>query len=450
MYTLSPKVAYRKYGENVYVRNVETRKDFSFNEIVADILDIVSKEVSEKELLDTLREMYQVGEVPSFESDIRSFLALLVENQIIVKTEAGNETKTASPPGGIKEQFDKYCETVHQLSGICFELTYRCNEKCVHCYVDDPSETGKEMTLEQYKKVIDELCEMGCLNVLVTGGEPTLHPDFLPICEYITQKKMLLDIYTNGLHWTEELIDRICNLSVNSVSVSLYGGDAETHDAMTRVKGSFEKTLRTMLIFKSRGVDTYAKASITKQNFPGFEKLLKFGKQIGIPITPSFVLVPTHSGQIKNPLMLDNDAYREALAILEKFADGDVVSSNALKFGLRDMNDSVCSAGRTGLTINPYGEITPCNTLPLSLGNIYKNSLCHVWENSPELKRLSAFQFGDLDPKCANCKYSGACVVCLGAAYSENQGQFKPCVYTCGMAQARYELSETLLELGGQ
>ncbi len=107
---------------------------------------------------------------------------------------------------------------------------------------------------------------------------------------------MLLDVYINGLHWSEELIDRICNLSVNSVSVSLYGGDAETRDAMTRVKGSFEKTTRTMLIFKSRGVETFAKASVVKQNFPGLENLLKFGKQIGIKISPSFAITPTQNG----------------------------------------------------------------------------------------------------------------------------------------------------------
>ena len=86
----------------------------------------------------------------------------------------------------------------------------------------------------------------------------------------------------------------------------------------------------------------------------------------------------------------------------------------------------------------------------LPLGNVHKDSIRDVWENSPELKRLLAFRFGDLDPKCAECKYSGACTVCLGAAYWENQGQFKPCVYTCGMAQTHYELGETLLELGRQ
>ncbi len=190
MYTLNPRAAYQKYGENVYVRNIESQKDFCFNEIAGDILDIVGKGASEKEILDTLRKTYRVGEVPSFENDIRSFLALLAENRIILKTETENKNKTErSLPLRVSEQFREYCTKVHRLWNVCFELTYRCNEKCIRCYVDSPSKPAEEMNLEQYRKIIDELHEMGCLNVLVTGGEPTLHPDFLPICEYIAQKK---------------------------------------------------------------------------------------------------------------------------------------------------------------------------------------------------------------------------------------------------------------------
>ncbi len=148
--------------------------------------------------------------------------------------------------------------------------------------------------------------------------------------------------------------------------------------------------------------------------------------------------------------MLDMDSYRQALLILEKYADGEAIVSNACKFGLRDMNGPVCSVGQDTLNINPYGEISPCNTLTLSLGNALKDSIRDVWENSPQLKSLCAFRFGDLDPKCADCAYSGARVVCLGAAYKENNGEFKPCVYTCGMARTRCELAENLLEISGQ
>ncbi len=442
MYKISPDVFYQIYGEEVYLRKVDTRRDYVFNEIVKDILDNLKTETSFDELLANLQSMYNLTDVDAtdFQNDIASFLNLLIQDGIVIDCNATTKKRANVL---IPEQFRDKCAENHQLWSVGLEITYRCNEKCIHCYVDNPINAKEELTYEEYQQILDTIQSMGCMNVLITGGECTLHPDFLDICRYSVSKGLLTNVYTNGLHLTDKMINELCNMHVNSVSFSLYGGDAETHEAITQIPGSFEKTLHNMMIFKCRGIDTFAKASITKVNFPGLEKLMELGEKIQIPMAPSFAISPSNQGERKDlQLMLNIDEYSEALKITRKFE-----KESKGKFGLREMNSCVCSSGVTTLTITPYGDILPCNALTELLGNVRKDSIHDIWQNSPFLYKLRNFHFGDLSEKCHSCQYSGACAVCLGSAYKEHGGIFKPCHYTCEMAKTSFETEQKLLHI---
>ncbi len=443
MYKISPDVFYQIYGEEVYLRKVDTRRDYVFNEIVKDILDNLKTETSFDILLVNLQSMYNLTDVDAtdFQNDIASFLNTLVQDGIVIDCDA----KTAERANVlIPEQFREKCAENHQLWSVGLEITYRCNEKCIHCYVDNPINAKEELTYEEYQQILDTIQSMGCMHVLITGGECTLRPDFLDICRYAVMKGLLVDVYTNGLHLTDEMIDELCNMHVNSVSFSLYGGDAETHEMITQVPGSFEKTLCNIMIFKCRGIDIFAKSSITKVNFSGLDNLLKLGKKIAIPMQPNFVVTPTNEGTRNvEQLMLSIEEYQDALTIMKKY-ETDTVPK---KFGIRDMNSLVCYAGLSSLSITPYGDILPCNGLGYILGNVRNNRLEDIWSNAPFLKYLQNFHFGDLSSECKSCQYSGACAVCLGAAYKEHKGEFKPCHYTCEMAKANFENASGLLDI---
>lgn len=443
MYSLKENIYYQKYTDKVYLRDVNTQKDYLFNEIVADILNILKKETSFEDLVTELKQQYDVPDEVDFESDICEFLMDLNANGLIYDTDNKQEDELDSL-NIIKEVRD-LCEKQHLLVSVGLELTYRCNEKCKHCYVDDPIiDEKKELTFKDYKNVIDQVKELGCSKILVTGGEPTLKNCFVDICRYIKELGIILDIYTNGLHFTDELFDEICDLKPNSVSVSMYAGDAETHDAITNVKGSFDKTLKTVMALKCAGIDTYIKTVVISDNFNKLEKLLKLGKRLNIPVNPAFQIIPSHSGVILNDLMINSDdEYHNFVRLFKKYENrGDnKLSYNKQK---RNLNGAVCLAGVVTLSINPYGDIFPCNSLPILLGNVKEVLIKDVWENSEEIKKLMAFKFKNLDKKCETCKYSSACTVCLGASYVENNGEFKPCKYTCAAARARCEESATI------
>lgn len=439
---LAPGVYYRLAGENVYVRNVTTRYDYLFNPMVRDILDLLREERTKDELLAELGKTYALKKAPDFGDKLDRFLNTLTQKGVLhvkqpttpsASIEEGNATQLSDAEGRAKGWYQKN----HRLWNACFELTYLCNERCRHCYLDDPkanAETGI-LRFDIWGKVIDEIAEMGCMNVLVTGGEPTLHPDFIEICRYIVNKGMLLDIFTNALDISDELFDDIVALLPNTVSFSLYGGTPEFHDWITQVPGSFERSLKTILMFKCAGVDVYIKSVLFKGHADEYAKLHKLGKRIGISVHCGQTVYSGRSGNNCKELDPDEETlckYLEINAEDEPLWNQDIVQT-------KDMDIPVCGAGLSTLVIRPNGTISPCIPYPKTIGNIRHSRISDLWLNSPELLFLRSLKGRDISPDCATCEDSGFCSVCPGTALSES-GKVGPCSYSCSHAKLKHKL----------
>lgn len=399
-------VKYRSYGENVYLRNIALRKDYLFNDIVFDILEIIKNtpDCTEETLLQSLEAMYAVENQDNFQTDIMNFLTELLQEGIVFDDTAPDKPHDTY----VSERIQDQCVEEHRLHNVTLELTYRCNEKCIHCYVDDQT-YQKELSFDQYKNLLDELAEMGCMYLLLTGGELTLHPDFLRIAEYASEKGFLVDIYTNGYHVTEEMIHRMIALVPNSISFSFYGGDAKSHDAVTGIPGSFEKSLKTMLIFKSAGVDTFIKSIALKQNFDSLEKLYQLGEMLDIPVAMAKLVTPSHTGEKKtSDCRLETEQQYKKLLDFEKTYRGKDVAIRDWAPGM-----AFCSAGLNTLSIDPYGNVTPCNSFMILLGNILSQPLQEIWDCSVEIMKAN-MPDGYLKKECGSCEYLKFCNVCLG------------------------------------
>ena len=371
-----------------------------------------------------------------FEADIKNFLAELIENEIIFDTEAENSGQEGSLD--VLDDIQNLCTENRLLFSACLELTYRCNEKCIHCFIDDaPPDDRLELNFEDYKNILQQLRALGCIYLLVTGGEPSLKSCFMDVCSYAKDLGFIVNIYTNGLNISDELFEKMAALKPNSISVSMYGGDAQTHDAVTQIKGSFDKTLNTVLKLKCAGIDTFIKCSVLKNNFDNIEKLFKLGSLLGIDVTPSLLVTDTHNLQDRKSLALDTKGeYEEFYEMYSKYDFKAPVDFSQVK---RNIDERVCAAGQYTLSIAPDGNVYPCNSFPLKLGNVRKNKIKDIWENSAELQELRKFKFRSLSPECGECEYSSACAVCLGASYIENDKKLMPCRTTCMAAKAKFE-----------
>ena len=127
-----------------------------------------------------------------------------------------------------------------------FNITYKCNSNCLFCAADIPLHYDKhEMT---YDAICNELQKnnVGAGDqVVINGGEPTLHPDFLRILQIINERQALIDLFSNGMHFSDELfVENVIRLKPINIRIPIFGSKASTHDYFTGVKGSFDKVIK--------------------------------------------------------------------------------------------------------------------------------------------------------------------------------------------------------------
>jgi len=134
-----------------------------------------------------------------------------------------------------------------------FEVTKRCAQRCVHCYIDDFSGKG-ELNTEEAKKVIRELDELNCLELTFTGGEVFMRKDFMELLRYARELHFNIIIYTEANLIDEEIADQLKAIAPWKLEVTLLGPDAELHDRLVQKKGAFERTLRGIKLLLERNI----------------------------------------------------------------------------------------------------------------------------------------------------------------------------------------------------
>jgi len=150
-----------------------------------------------------------------------------------------------------------------------WEVTYRCNELCVHCYNpgaahtpdEKPQRDTNELSTEEAKQMMRQLVDLGVFRLTFSGGEATLRRDFLELLAYARQLGFQVVVYTNGLKLPPEVLEPMAALYPSAVEISVYSANAAQHDAVTRVPGSFEKTMQSLAFFRERGIPTVFKSS---------------------------------------------------------------------------------------------------------------------------------------------------------------------------------------------
>src|ERR1700723_1589045 len=132
----------------------------------------------------------------------------------------------------------------HLPWNVHIDLTYRCNERCVHCYLDH-HDYG-EMTTREVKNVLDQLAEAGALFLTFSGGEIFLRPDLFELIAYGRGLNFDVSLKTNALLIDESRARRLRELGIRKIQISIYSADAAIHDAITKVPGSLDRSLRAV------------------------------------------------------------------------------------------------------------------------------------------------------------------------------------------------------------
>src|SRR5436309_9826135 len=140
------------------------------------------------------------------------------------------------------------------LSGQ-WEITCRCNLRCVMCYTDcfnSPEMIQQELSFPEIVRIMDEIQEAGCLELCLTGGEPLARKDFLDIYTYAKQKGFLVTVFTNGTLITERIAECWTQYPPSMIEISLHGLGKNSFEEITQGPGSYERCMAGIRLLLER------------------------------------------------------------------------------------------------------------------------------------------------------------------------------------------------------
>ena len=342
-----------------------------------------------------------------------------------------------SQPEGVNlyEQIVARSGKAHRLLTAHWELTYRCNERCTHCYLDVFSPNAKvpgELTTEECFRVIDQLAELGALNLTLSGGEILVRRDFFDIAEYARSKKFLLRLFTNGILIKAHVADRIAALHPYAVELSVYSTRADIHDAITRVPRSLELTTRALRLLRERGIRTIMKTPLMRENVRELNALEAMANELGARFRYDPTITPKDSGAL-DPLT-HRLTYDDLVWLFRE-----KIEPAAWVDRVVTPESRTCGITLKALAIDPYGNVFPCIQTRSNAGNVRTQSLREIWEQSPVWRDLGSLTLGEL-PVCRTCELRNLCARCHGLAQAENGDLRAPALVNCHEALARRQV----------
>ena len=333
-------------------------------------------------------------------------------------------------------------------------MTYSCSEKCIHCYNPGASRNNEEhsyrtdfdlLTLNDYKRIIDELDDLGVVKVCLTGGDPFSNEDTWSIISYLYEKEIAFEIFTNGLGLLGKEA-RLASLFPLDIGLTVYSTDPAVHDSITRIPGSLKRTLAVLQHLYELGVPLIVKCPLMRMNFKDYPEVIALAESYNAEVQIDGRLFDSSDGDecVSRYLRLSEEQLRVVLM------DSRVqfhVGSDQEDFGVlaRQPNDVVCLAGMNNICITPDGNVIPCVCFHCTIGNVRRNALQDILADNPSLDKLSEMTFNKYE-HCGKEAYCRYCMLCPGLNFSKNGKMDLPAEDNCYYAKIRHQLAQEMKE----
>jgi radical SAM protein with 4Fe4S-binding SPASM domain len=317
---------------------------------------------------------------------------------------------------------------------VQLDLTYRCNERCIHCYLDH--DDHGEMTTAEIKGLLDQMADAGVFYLTISGGEILMRRDFFDLLAYARARTFCVKLKTNGVLIREKEAERIRALGVEYVQLSIYSHRPEVHDAITKMPGSLAKSIQAMRLLRQHSIHVIIANVLMVQNAKDYLGVKALAKELGAQFIVDPTITPMMDGDRSIlSLNVDETALREVFR--NEALVGNVEEFCAPPLGPDEeaLNALPCSAGHTACYVSPYGDVYPCVQFPMPCGNVRRTKFADIWRHSPQLHEVRGITLGDM-PKCSKCAHGATCTRCPGLAYLEGDMR-GPSVQDCEKSFAR-------------
>ncbi len=314
-----------------------------------------------------------------------------------------------------------------------FELTGRCNLGCAHCHLDI-EHPPPEMTTAQALHVVGELNRAGTLFLALSGGEVFLRDDVLLVATQARRLGMAVRIFTNATRMTPALAAGIARMKPLAVEVSIYGANASVHDAVTG-RRAFRRTLRGVLLLRRAGITVVLKAPLLSSVAGELDRILALADRVGARISFDPMVTPRLDGGAAPTALRATDA-----GLARSLAHPRLGAPLPLAPPPRP-DEALCALGRRTVRISPTGDVFPCVSYPVRVGNVLERALAEIWAGGALLDRLRAIRVSELTGECGGCRRLGYCHRCTAVALLEHGDELGPSRENCRIAQAQERLT---------
>jgi len=458
-----------------YIYNQLTKYDRTYDESGADFLSQLSRQPKDIDsIVDNLVEMYDGADRNTIYNDFMDFANDLAEHKFVVMGETLEEMDSKDMnfsysmenpkilDGDLKQEpeqttndltqefLQKHDREKPRLVTLEFEITSRCNERCIHCYIPNGRKNaGIDLSLERFKYILDQFVEMGGLHVIISGGEVLMNKDLTTILRYCREKDVEISLLTNLIALKDEHIPVLKEVNLSQIQVSLYSMDSEKHDMITTVKGSFEKTKAAIEKLYAADIPVQINCPIMKANKKGYDEVMRYAQSMRMKVPNDYTIMAQADLDTANlanrisiketeELLRDSMEYDDDLKeILEEESPDAEITEEELR------NMPLCEAGINDLCVTVTGDVYPCSGWQgFVVGNVFKQPLKDIWENSPKLKEIRGITQGDFE-KCLKCAARNYCKNCLVCNYNESGGDmYKVSKHFCEVAFLRKRLAD--------
>lgn len=294
---------------------------------------------------------------------------------------------------------------------VVLVLTEQCDLKCGHCFVPRPKKSEKRLSFEEFDVLLEELKSLEVLQLILTGGEASIVPDFERIVTSAVQKRFMVRVKTNAAGWDRKKVERLRKSGLSFIDVSMYHIEPEKHDAFVGKKGSWENTVNTIRAFRGLGGNVSVSLVAMNWNFDAIVPIKRFCDENGLGMLLTNAIHEDNYGR-KKPLEYEmNEQQLEEIISNDELVDWANYENNFCRSG----KEGLCSAGRETACIKPNGDVQLCQRLNEKLGNIKRTKFKDIWDMSLYRKKFIETKWSDLT-ECAKCELSWICTRCPASA----------------------------------
>jgi len=473
-------VLFRNYGTFGYLTDT---RNYGYEYAINDNLRIGDKIVSQSgaiflsvvgrsprtlsDLVKEISELYPGTNIEILKTDARDFFRVLEQDGFLVsgntiqecidkdtgfsykhlnlRSVGKNNTSSIQRSGKSTQDFFKeYFEVEYVLTNIHVEITSRCNERCVHCYIPHENKND-DIEPAVFYDILGQCKDMKLLHLTLSGGEPMMHKHFCDFLKSCREHDLSVNVLSNLTVLNDSIIDELKKNPLLGVQVSLYSMDHMVHDSITKMKGSFIKTINGILKLIKNDIPLQISCPIMSENKYHYDDVKKWAEGYNLHVGDDFVIIAQYNHATDN--IKGRLAVNEVKEVMRHIVTGnnqylENLARDANEKQMTDPEDIVCSVCNSSICITEKGNVYPCaGWQDYVVGNIKKDSLKEIWETSEKIRYLRGLRKKDF-PQCIQCPDKQFCTMCMVRNANEHpQGDpLSVNKYFCSIARVNGEI----------